>query len=141
MAYMSQDHKKELAPQIKKILKKYNLKGSLGVRNHSTLVLNIKSGPLDLCKRHDELAKADNEWRGFDFHPCDGNFRVNEYHVRSFWGEDTVEAKLFTELVDAMKGKDYFCEDDIMTDYFHRSHYIDINVGKWDKPYILTEAV
>jgi len=24
-----------------------------------------------------------------------------------------------------------------MTDYFHRSHYTDINIGKWNKPYFM----
>jgi len=24
-----------------------------------------------------------------------------------------------------------------MSDYFHRSHYIDINIGKYEKPYKL----
>jgi murein L,D-transpeptidase YafK len=36
-----------------------------------------------------------------------------------------------------MKGPDYFNNDDAMTDYFHRSHYTDINVGRWNKPYFL----
>ena len=48
MAYVSQEMKKDLAPQIKAVLKKYGLKGSIGVRHHSSLVVNIKSGILDL---------------------------------------------------------------------------------------------
>jgi hypothetical protein len=36
-----------------------------------------------------------------------------------------------------MKGPDYFNNDDAMTDYFHRSHYTDINIGKWNKPYFM----
>ena len=40
------------------------------------------------------------------------------------------------ELHDAMKGEDFFNHDDIQSDYFHRSHYVDINVGKWDQPYV-----
>ena len=39
-----------------------------------------------------------------------------------------------------MKGPKYFNNDDAMTDYFHRSHYTDINVGKWNKPYFLQET-
>jgi hypothetical protein len=37
-----------------------------------------------------------------------------------------------------MKGSDWFCEDDAMTDYFHRSHYTDVNIGSWNKPYVQT---
>jgi hypothetical protein len=38
-------------------------------------------------------------------------------------------------LLDAMKGPDFFDHSDPQTDYFHRSHYVDINVGRWDQPY------
>jgi hypothetical protein len=24
-----------------------------------------------------------------------------------------------------------------MTDYFNTAYYVDVNIGKWDKPYIL----
>ena len=36
-----------------------------------------------------------------------------------------------------VEGPDFFNEDDAQTDYFHRSHYIDINIGTWNKPYAL----
>ena len=50
MAYMSQERKQSLAPSIKAVLKKYGVKGTLAVRNHSTLVLNIKSGSIDFIE-------------------------------------------------------------------------------------------
>ena len=49
--------------------------------------------------------------------------------------------KFLKELLDAMKGPKYFNHDDAMTDYFHRSHYTDINIGKWSKPYTLVKEV
>ena len=48
MAYISQEDKKELAPAIKAVLKKYNMKGSISIRNYSTLVVNLKEGSLNL---------------------------------------------------------------------------------------------
>jgi hypothetical protein len=39
-----------------------------------------------------------------------------------------------------MKGEGWFCDDDAMTDYFHRSYYTDIHIGRWDTPYIQTAA-
>ena len=50
MAFMSQDKKALLAPAVKAILKKYGVKGSLAVSNSTSLVLNIKSGPIDFIK-------------------------------------------------------------------------------------------
>lgn len=114
MAYMSQEHKARLAPTIKSICKKYGIKASLAVRNHSTLVLNIKEGKIDF---------------GGD------SIQVNTYWVHDHY--EGVARRFLEEMVEAMKGPDFFDESDAMTDYFHRSHYIDINVGQWNRPYQL----
>ena len=47
MAYVSQEDKARLAPGINRVLKKYNMKGSISVRHHSTLVVTIRSGAID----------------------------------------------------------------------------------------------
>ena len=54
MAYVSQEDKKNLAPAIKAVLKKYNVKASIAVRHHSTLVVNIKSSPIDIISAVNE---------------------------------------------------------------------------------------
>ena len=58
---------------------------------------------------------------------------VNEYHLDKHWSGDALD--FLQQLLDAMQGPSYFNNDDAMTDYFHRSHYTDINIGKWDKEY------
>jgi hypothetical protein len=108
-----------LAPAIKKVLSKYGMKGSISIRNHSTLQVTLQSGAIDFK----------------DYSHGDGYIQVNTYHIDSHY---TGKAKAFlNELLAAMKGPKYFNNDDAMTDYFHRSHYTDINVGKWNKPYFL----
>jgi hypothetical protein len=125
MAYVSQEDKKKLAPAIKAVLKKYKMKGSIALRHHSTLVVNIKSGALDVLG-----ALPVSEYGPRDY------VQVNPYWISENYDCPTVVAFL-TELKDAMEGPDFFCEDDSMTDYFHRSHYTDINVGKYHTPYVL----
>ena len=123
MAYVSQEDKKALAPAIKAVLKKYNMKASISVNNHSSLCVNIKEGVIDFSD---------------DFTHGDGYIQVNEY-----WIDDNyagVKGDFFNELLAAMKGPKYFNDDDAMTDYFSRSHYTSINVGKWNKPYNYTGA-
>lgn len=134
MAYVSQEMKKELAPKIKSILKKYGLKGTLSVRHHSTLVLTIKSGKLDFCKVFDDYRKEACARRGDEFYPCNGNIDVNLYHIDTVYNGKY--EKCLSELHEAMKGPKFFDHTDTMTDYFHCSHYMTINIGKWDKPYI-----
>jgi len=114
MAYVSKEDKAKLAPSIRAVLKKYNMKGTISIRHHSTLVVKVRQGAIDF---------------GGD------NIDVNTYWIHEHYAG---KAKAFlTELLEAMKGPDYFCEDDAMTDYFHRSHYTDIRIGTWDKPYAL----
>ena len=122
MAYVSQADKKALAPAIKKVLSKYGMKGSISIRNHSTLQVTLQSGAIDFK----------------DYSHGDGYIQVNTYHIDAHYSG---KAKAFlNELLDAMKGPKYFNNDDAMTDYFHRSHYTDINVGKWNKPYFLQKT-
>ena len=116
MAYFSQEDKKKRAPVIKKILKKYDMKATMSVRNHSTFIVTLKSGALDFGE----------------------NKSVNVYWIDDNYKDDKEVRNFLTELKDAMLGDDYFDHSDIMTDYFHCSHYIDIKVGKWDKPYVCT---
>ncbi len=39
-----------------------------------------------------------------------------------------------------MHGTDLYDNSDIMTDYFDVAWYVDINIGKWNKPYKLVES-
>ena len=132
MAFVSQENKKELAPQIKAVFKKYGLKGSISVRHHSTLVVKIQSGQVDFrndCDAQDEYTES----RFADEYGVD----VNPYWIDSNWNGKSRDC--LNELLDAMKGPDYFNYDDIQTDYFHRSHYCDIKIGGNKGAYQLTE--
>ena len=141
MAYISQEMKKDLAPQIKAVLKKYGLKGSIGVRHHSSLVVNIKSGILDLVGASNRHRIEEAKRRGNEPY-IDNYIQVNENYVSDWMkaiGESKI-AKFYDELVAAMKGVgsqsvEWYNNSDIMTDYFDRAYYIDINVGQWNKPY------
>jgi hypothetical protein len=117
---MNQERKAQLAPAIRAVLNKYKMKGTISVQHHSSLVVTIKSGVID-------FEMADEQY-----------IQVNEYWINEHY--TGVARDFLTELLQAMKGPDYFCEDDSMTDYFHRSHYIDINIGKWDRPYVFMGA-
>ena len=114
MAYVSQEMKKELAPAIKAVLKKYKMKASIGVNNHSTLCVNIKSGAIDF---------SGNYTHG------DNYIQVNEYWIDDHYANNPTARDFLNELLAAMKGPKYFNNDDAQTDYFHRSHYIDIKLA------------
>ena len=135
MAYVSQEFKAKLAPTIKSICKKYGVKASLAVRNHSTLVLNISQGNIDFIDNYlDTMGRTEHnlKWVGEK-----RNIDVNVYHYeKHFTGR---AQKFLKEVIAAMHGPDYFDHSDIQSDYFHCSHYIDVNIGKWNKPYALVK--
>ena len=135
MAYVSQEKKQSLAPAIKAILKKYGLKGSVSVRHHSTLVLTVKSGKIDFISNYNAIQSKKIRPDHLPFHPATDNLDVNPYWYHEHFDGKALE--FLKEVIPAMKGPEYFDHSDIQSDYFHCSHYFDVQIGKWDKPYIL----
>ena len=138
MAYVNQKDKAEVSPAIKSVLKKYGMKGTISIRNHMTLCVNIKSGKLDIL----------GDW--FNTVTKNGNGRVNgfgekitkpEYmDVNTYWIDHNysgIVKDFLNELQSAMLKKGWRDNSDIQSDYFDISYYIDINVGSWNKPYTL----
>ena len=39
-----------------------------------------------------------------------------------------------------MKGNKWYDKSDAMVDYFDTAYYVDINIGKWNKPYVQTKT-
>ena len=114
MAYVSKETKKELAPEIKKVLAEFGVKGTIKVNNHSTLVVTLRKVPAGMFTGK-EIA--------------DG---VNVYHIQRFF-EGTAK-KFLTKLLAAMKGAKWYDKTDAMIDYFDTAWYNDIKIGEWNKP-------
>ena len=134
MAYMNQNLKAELAPGIKAVLKKYGMKGSIAVRHNMTLVVNIKSGKLDIMQNwYDKVTE-----RGTVNQYGDNITKPEYLSVNQYWIEDGytgIVKDFINELYDAMKGDKWFDKSDIQSDYFHTAYYMDVNIGSWNKPY------
>lgn len=129
MAYMSQERKKALAPAVKAILKEYGLTGALGVNHHSSLVLTIRSGPVDF------IGLREINHHGRDVETSVPTYiQVNTYHIESHYNGKAQE--VLTKLYDAMMVGNHD-NSDMMSDYHDVGWYVDINVGKWDVPYVL----
>lgn len=111
MAYFSQERKKEMQPKIKALLKEYNMKGSLSVRDCCKVILTLKEGVIDFGTENED---------------------VNTYYIeRNYNGV----ARDFLQKAKAILNSDNFDNSDSQTDYFHVGWYADIRIGKWDKPY------
>ncbi len=139
MAYFNQERKQERAPAIKAILKKYGIKGSLAVRNHSTFVLNVKSGSIDFIENYIQTdaklihgGKMSQEQ--IDYIRKNQSLDVNPYWFKEHYSGKAKE--FLTEVFAAMNVGNHD-NSDIMTDYFDVGWYVDVNIGSWNKPYIV----
>ena len=131
MAYMSQEKKQTLAPAIKAILKKYGMKGSLSVHNHSGLTLTLPEGKIDFASERAPELDYLKEYPSFA-----GYSQVNTYWFHEHYRGTAL--KFLSEVIAAMNVGNHD-NSDIMTDYFDVGWYVHVNVGKWNKPYVLTK--
>ena len=140
MAYMNQERKARIANNLKPILAKYGVKGSLSVRNHSSIVLTLKSGKIDFIENFIK-ADADKPYAKNMTAEQIAYIRKNQsLDVNPYWFQEhfTGKAKAFlSEAFKALKSADWYDESDAMTDYFNTAYYVDLNIGKWYKPYIV----
>jgi hypothetical protein len=70
-----------------------------------------------------------------------GEYPRNYIEVNEYWMDEHysgVVLQFMAEMIAAMKGADFFDHSDSSTDYFYRSHYVDLNIGTWIKPYVFT---
>ena len=136
MAYMNQERKAKITKMLKPILAKYKVKGSLSVRNHSTIVLTLKSGAIDFIGNSNRVCGNDFYQVQRGFKPTTSGYdQVNPYWFQDHYDGD---AKAFlTDAMKALKSADWYDESNAMIDYFNIAYYVDINIGKWDAPYIV----
>ena len=140
MAYMNQQMKAKIAALLKPILKKYGVKGSLSVRNHSTICLTVKSGKIDFISNYLNTDAALPHGRHLSDYQIGTIRKQNHLDVNPYWFQDhyTGKAKAFlTEAFAALKGANWYDNSDAQIDYFNTAYYVSLNIGKWNKPYVL----
>jgi hypothetical protein len=134
MAYMNQAKKAIIASKLKPVFKKYGVKGSLKVNNHSTIVLTVKSGKIDFIKNYNSIVGS--QPGGFR----NGSAAEKYLNINPYWYQEHFSGQpkeFLTEALTALKGADWYDESDGSIDYFNTAYYVDIAIGKWNKPYIV----
>jgi hypothetical protein len=113
MSYISKEMKSVRMPNIKAVLKKYDMKGTVSIPNNSKIVVTLTSGKVNIGEN------------------------VNVYNIDyNFKG---VAKDFLNELVAAMKGSDWYDNSEVNSDYFDVAFYYGIDVGRWPKKFVLTE--
>lgn len=141
MAFMSQERKAKIAERLKPILKQYGIKATLSVRNYSTIVLKIKSGPIDFIGNNLIAGNGSQEVKAA--RTSGGYMDVNPYWSQEQF--DGIALEFVRAVLDAMNlvgnsEEANYDRSDPMTDYFDVGWYVDIDIGSYKKPYQLTGA-
>jgi hypothetical protein len=140
MAYYNQERKKSVEPKVKKLLKDYGLKGSLSVNHHSSVVLTIREGSIDFIKNYLGVLGNRSLRQPENCQLADQAQRqqnINYLSVNTSWYHEHFSGKAldFLTKVLAILNEGNHNRSDIMSDYFDVGWYVDIHIGRWDKPY------
>lgn len=128
MAYMSQQMKSKLAPQIKAVLKKYGMKGTISVGHHTSLTVKISSGKLDMIGNYVATGSC---------HDANYVTKNKMIDVNTYWCQDHFSGQcrdFLLELIAAMNAGNWD-KSDIQTDYFNVGWYTHVYIGSWERPY------
>lgn len=128
MAYMNQERKAKIKEALKQAIPS-DWKWSLAVRHHSTIVLNIAAAPVNLVAEYANRRCSDEVRASMlQSMSCD----VNPYHWREHFEGDlgTTFDNIFAALNDGNHDR-----SDLQTDYHDVGWYVDVNLGRWNKPF------
>jgi hypothetical protein len=135
MAYMNQERKAKIKAMLDKNLKGTGVKFSLRCTSLS-ITCTIKSAPIDLIANSNETCSKDFYQVARGFKPNTTAYeQVNQYHYKNHFSGEALD--IMNLIVKSMYAADYYDNSDAMTDYFDTAYYVNIQIGQWDKPFIV----
>jgi len=120
MAYISTEQVKSIRDQIKSAYPRY--KWSVSRRHHSTVVIVLQESDLPIETKH----------------------QVNQYWYKTDEKLDDKSKKVISRVLDICNSVER-CYDrnagDVGADYGDSTYFIDMDIGKWDKPHKIIPAI
>lgn len=136
MAYMNQEKKAVIAAALKAVMPA-DWKYSLSVQSKMTTCLTIKSAPVDLIamlnEKNAKLAARD----GQEAFVNKGYAQLNHFYLETAFGADPKVLEVMEAAKKALFSADYHDDSDIQSDYFNCAYYISMQVGNYDKPFVV----
>jgi hypothetical protein len=142
MAYMNQEKKAKIVAAVKPIMKKYGVKGTFSVRSHMTICLNIKEGKIDFVENFIQTDNDSPVARKMSSDQVEYLRKNKTLDVNPYWFHDHfsgVAKKFLEEIFRGMKAAGWYDNSDAQTDYFDTAYYVDVNIGSWKKPYVVSQ--
>lgn len=130
MAYMDQAKKAKIAAALKHVVPQ-GWKYTLSVRHYSTIVMTVTEAPFDLIRAFKASERFDPERAAY--------IKVNPYHCRDHIDDECVADVL--DRIFAALNTDNHNRSDYQADHFDVGHYVDLGIGRWDRPFRVTGAL
>ena len=138
MAYITKSEVQALQPKLKAINQKYGIKATFSGSNSSKLHLTISSGKVDFIGNYIENLVAnhqiDNAEERAEYVKACKNIQCNHYYLDSAFSGLALE---YLEEVKQVMLENHWDESDSQTDYYNCSYYVSIDIGRWNKGYLL----
>jgi hypothetical protein len=126
MAYISTEEVKEIRDQLKKEFPvKKGWKLSVRGENYTTVRVSFLKAPINLDPKNE------------------GDYTINEYYIDEYYGDQPELVKVFKktkEIINTVKQNENRNAEDIYADYADYNYFYFISVGKWDRPFEVSET-
>jgi len=133
MAYIAQEGKAKIMAALKAVMPK-GWKYSVAIRDHSVVVLTIAQAPIDLIAQINAKNAKEATGRGENlYRVIDGYVQLNHYYLETAFEGEALE--VMEAAKKALYSADYYDDSDPQTDYFNCAYYVQMQVGKYDKPF------
>jgi hypothetical protein len=136
LAYVTQEVITKARLALKALNKEYGIKATLSGKGDSTLYLTITEGKIDFIGNFCENVKAKriqhDTQQVIDWVTKEQNISVNQYYLDSSFDGIALE---YLEKAKSIMLVDHWDRSDIQSDYFNCAYYLNISIGRWNKPY------
>jgi|LakMenE01Jun11ns_1017448.scaffolds.fasta_scaffold9655901_1 hypothetical protein len=125
MAYINQEMKQVIANNLKPVLAKYKVKGSLSIEHNSKITLTLRSGAVDFKKEYIGTLNDGTPKELLDmWHPCYKDFTgTSSEFIQQAW--------------QALESANWYDNSNGLIDYFDTAYYIVITFKPNGKEYKL----
>ena len=130
MAYMDQELKKSISNDVVKVLKKYNVKGTLSIQHNTSIVLKIIKGEIDFISNYIDNVGMEHESVDYVYRN-----RYLQLHPYQYYRMFSGKAKEFLDEVYSALNKGNHDRSDSSEDYSDVGWFVFVQIGKFDKPY------
>jgi hypothetical protein len=140
MAYVSQEVITKARAALKALNKEYGVKATFSGKGGLCLNLTIAEGKIDFVNNYCETVSANRRMHDtqsvVDWAKKEQHLSVNQYYLDSSFSGIALE---YLEKAKAIMHVDHWDKSDIQSDYFNCAYYVNMQVGRWNKPYKLVK--